>query len=241
MLIKIKAIVLHCLAYNDTTNIVHLYTEEFGRMSYLAKNTHGKKSNIKSAFFQPLSLVEIEADHKGSRQLQRIKEIRCLYTFSGIPFNPVKNAVSLFLAEVLYRSLRESERNPVLFDYLFRSIQFLDICKKGLANFHLVFLIKLTRYLGFSPNMEGQQPRWFFDLQNGVFVSSLPLHNAWLTPEQAEDFARLMRIDFDNMHAFKFERHQRVEILRQILNYYRIHLIEFQTIKSLDVLQEIFD
>lgn len=241
MLIKIKAIVLHCLAYNDTTNIVHLYTEDFGRMSYLARNTHGKRSNIKSAFFQPLSLIEIEADHKGSRELQRIKEIRCLYTFSGIPFNPAKNAVSLFLAEVLYRSLRESERDPVLFDYLFRSIQFLDTCEKGLANFHLVFLIKLTRYLGFSPNMEGQHPLWYFDLQNGVFVSSQPLHNAWLNPEQAKNFTRLMRINFENMHAFKFERHQRVEILRQILNYYRIHLIEFQTIKSLAVLEEIFD
>jgi len=241
MLIKIKAIVLHCLAYSDTTNIVHLYTEEFGRMSYLAAKTHSRKSNLKSAFFMPLSLVEIEADHKGSRSLQRIKEIRCLYNFSGIPYNPVKNAVSLFLAEVLYRSLRETEKNPALFDYLFRSVQFLDLCEKGLANFHLVFLIKLTRYLGFYPNVEEQQPHWYFDLQDGSFTPSRPLHNAWLTPEQAADFALLMRMNFDNMQAFQFERHQRVEILRQMLNYYRMHLTEFPGIKSLGVLQEIYD
>ena len=241
MLIKIRAIVLHSFAHNDTTNIVHMYTDEFGRMSYLARNMHSKRSNLKSAFFQPLSLIEIEADHKGNRQLQRIKDIRCLYTFTGIPFNPAKNAVSLFLAEVLYRSLRETEKNPVLFDYIFRSIQFLDSCEKGLANFHLVFLIKLTRYLGFYPNTEELHPRWYFDLLNGVFVPSRPLHNAWLTPEQAVGFEKLMHINFDNMPAFRFEHHQRVEVLRQILNYYRLHLVEFQTIKSLNVLQEIFD
>lgn len=241
MLIKIKAIVLHCFAYNDTTNIVHLYTEEFGRMSYLAGNTHSKKSNLKRAFFQPLSLVEIEADHKGSRQMQRITDIRSLYAFSGIPFDPDKNAVSLFLAEVLYRALRETEKDAALFDYLFRSIQFLDLCETGLANFHLVFLLKLTRYLGFYPNMEGHHPHWYFDLHDGVYVPSRPLHNAWLTPEQADKFALLMRMNFDNMQAFQFERHQRVEILRQMLNYYRMHLTDFPTIKSLAVLQEIFD
>jgi DNA repair protein RecO (recombination protein O) len=241
MLIKIKAIVLHCLAYSDTTNIVHLYTEEFGRMSYLATKTRSKKSNLKSAFFMPLSLVEIEADHKGSRHIQRIKEIRCLYNFTGIPYDPVKNAVSLFLAEVLYRSLRETEKNPALFDYLLRSIQFLDLCEKGLANFHFVFLIKLTRYLGFYPNVEEQHPHWYFDLQGGAFTPSRPLHNAWLTPEQAADFALLMRMNFDNMQAFLFERRQRVEILRQMLNYYRMHLTDFPSIKSLNVLQELFD
>ncbi|MCK9310943.1 MAG: DNA repair protein RecO, partial [Bacteroidales bacterium] len=145
MLIKIKAIVLHCLAYNDTTNIVHLYTEDFGRMSYLASKPRRKKSNLKNAFFQPLSLVEIEADHQGSHQIQRIKEIRSIYNFSGIPYDPGKNAISLFLAEVLYRSLRETEKNTILFNFLSQSIQFLDLCEKGLANLHLVFLIKLTR------------------------------------------------------------------------------------------------
>ena len=241
MLIKIKAIVLHCLAYNDTTNIVHLYTEDFGRMSYLASKPRRKKSNLKNAFFQPLSLVEIEADHQGSHQIQRIKEIRSIYNFSGIPYDPGKNAISLFLAEVLYRSLRETEKNTILFNFLSQSIQFLDLCEKGLANLHLVFLVKLTRYLGFYPNVEEQQPHWYFDLQGGTFTPTRPLHNAWLTPEQASDFARLMRMNFDNMYAFQFERHQRVEILRQMLNYYRMHLTDFPNIKSLSVLQELYD
>jgi DNA repair protein RecO (recombination protein O) len=241
MLIKAKAIVLHCLSYNDTTNIVHLYTDEFGRVSYLRAKPGSRKSSLKNAFFQPLSLVEIEADHHGNRSMQRMKEIRCLYAFTGIPFDPAKNAIALFLSEVLYRSIRESEKNPSLFDYLYRSIQWLDLCEKGLGNFHLVFLIKLTRYLGFYPNVENQQSHWYFDLQGGCFSPVCPPHNAWLTPAQANDFAKLMRMNFDNMAAFHFDRRERVEILRQMLNYYRMHLTEFPTIKSLSVLQEIFE
>lgn len=210
-------------------------------MSYLAGKTHNRKSSLRGAFFQPLSLVEFEADHHGNRSLQRIREIRCFCPFTGIPSNPVKNALALFIAEVLYRSLRESEKSPALFNYLLRSIQLLDLCETGLANFHLVFLIKLTRYLGFYPNVEEQKPGYYFDLQGGCFVSSRPVHNAWLTPDQAEEFVRLMRINFDNLGAFRFNHQERVEILKQMLNYYRMHLSEFPTIKSLGVLQEIFD
>ena len=240
MLIKVKAIVLHCQSYNDSTNIVHLYTEDFGRISYLVTKLHSKKSSLRSAFFQPLSLVEIEADHHGNRSLQRIKEVRSIFPFTGIPSDAVKNTIALFLAEVLYRSLREAEKNPTMFDYLLRSIQFLDLCDKGLANFHLVFLIKLTRYLGFYPNVEGQLPNWYFDLQGGCFVQMRPFHNAWLSPEQATDFAQLMRMNFDNLAAFRFDHRERVEILNQMMNYYRMHLTEFPTIKSLAVLQEVF-
>lgn len=240
MLVKVRAIVLHCQSYNDSTNIVHLYTEDFGRISYLATKTHSKRSSLRSAFFQPLSLVEIEADHHANRSLQRIKEVRSIFPFTGIPVDPVKNTLALFLAEVLYRSLREAEKNPALFDYLLRSVQLLDLCEKGLANFHLVFLIKLTRYLGFYPNVEGQRPNWYFDLQGGSFVPTRPFHNAWLSPEQAVGFASLMRMSFDNLHAFRFDHRERVEILNQMMNYYRMHLTEFPTIKSLAVLQEVF-
>lgn len=241
MLLRIRAVVLHCQPYNDATNIVHLYTEDFGRMSYVAAKSRNRRSCLKNAFFLPLSLVEIEADHKGSATLQRIKNIRSLHPFSGIPFQPEKNAVSLFLAEVLYRTLRETEKNTPLFGFLFQSVQFLDLCEKGLANFHLVFLIRLTRFLGFYPNVEERRPGWYFDLHGGSFTPIRPLHNAWLNPVEANFFARLLRMNFENMAAFPFERRQRTEILRQILNYYRMHLTDFPSIQSLSVLQELYD
>ncbi|MCK9301533.1 MAG: DNA repair protein RecO [Bacteroidales bacterium] len=239
MLVRSQALVLHQIPYSDAFSVVHLYTREFGRQAYLLTRNH-KNSRLRQSLFQPLSLIEYEADHKGSRELQRIKEARCLYAFTGIPMDPVKNAIALFLSEVLYRALEESDSNEALFEYLVQSVQILDLCKQGTANFHLVFLIKLTRYLGFYPNLDENAPGKYFDLQAGTFCSLRPFHNAWLSPEDAQGFAVLLRINFENMPAFRYDRHQRQRILRQTLDYYRLHLSDFPRIKSLEVLQELF-
>ncbi len=240
MLIKTSAIVLHCQPYGDNTYIVHLYTRDFGRVGYMARLVSGKRTGIRRALLQPLTLVEIQADHKANRQLQQLRDARTLSSVGNVLCDVGRTTVSLFLAEVLYRSIRETERNPNLFEFLSRSIQLLDLCEKGLANFHLVFLIKLTRYLGFYPNLEGQQPGWFFDLYGGEFVPHQPLHNAWLNPVESALFAKLMRITYENMGAYAFNHHERMELLRQMLNYYRMHLTDFPAIKSLDVLEEVF-
>ena len=239
MLVRSQAIVLHQIPYSDAYAVVHLYTKEFGRQPYLLSRNH-KNSRLRQSLFQPLSIIEYEADHKGSRELQRIREARSLYAFSGIPVDPVKNAIALFLSEVLFRALEERESNPALFDYLMQSVQILDLCQQGTANFHLVFLIKLTRYLGFYPNVEDNAPGWYFDLLAGTFCELRPLHDAWLSPEDAQGFAVLLRINFENMPAFRYDRHQRQRILRQTLDYYRLHLSDFPRIKSLEVLQDLF-
>lgn len=240
MLVKSQAIVLHKLRYNDTDSIVCLYSKDFGRVSYLTAN-HRKSKKLSQATIQPLSIIEYEADHKGSRELQRLKETRLLYSFSGIPFNPVKNGISFFLAEVLYRVLNEAEDDGELFGFLVRSIQILDLCDKGTANFHLVFLCKLSLFLGFYPNVSGYHTNWYFDMNAGEFTPVPPPHNAWLSSGDSHIFACLMRCHFDNMDGLSLEHSKRVELLHYLLDYYRLHLSDFPTIKSLDILQECFD
>lgn len=239
MLVRSQALVLHQIPYSDAFSVVHLYTRDFGRQSYLLTRSRRNKK-LRQSLFQPLSIIEYEADHKGSRELQRITEAGSLYAFTGIPMDPAKNAIVLFLSEVLYRTLEERESNPELFEYLIKSVEILDICSEGSANFHLVFLIKLTRYLGFYPNLEEQLPGSYFDLQAGTFCALKPMHNAWLSPEETEIFAELLGTDFENMHTFRCDRHQRQRILRRSLDYYRLHLVDFPKLKSLDVLQALF-
>lgn len=240
MFVKTRAIVLHKIKYSDNDAIVSLYSREFGRISYLVSHKN-KKGKLSQSLLQPLSLIEYEGEHKGSRELQRLREAHCYHPFTDLPLNPLKNAVSLFLSEVLYRVLMEEERNLPLYNYLEQAIMMLDLSDKGTANFHLAFLIHLTRFLGFFPNMEENRPHWYFDLAAGSFCPTRPAHNAWLAPEDAERLALLLRMNFDNLHLFRLERRQRTELLRQILNYYRIHLTEFPEIKSLTILEEMFD
>lgn len=241
MLHKTKGIVLYILPYNDKYIIVNMYTEGFGRNSYMVSNTHGKRSKVSRALLQPLYILEMEVEHLNNRDMQRIKEAKTACTFTQLQCNPYKNAIALFLSEVLYRIIQEREANQPLFDYLYRSIQWLDVVEEGVGNFHLTFLLQLSVYLGIRPNGDSFRNGCFFDLLNGIFTEKMPEHNYYLNKEESVVFERLLRIRFENMALYSFSRQERANILRHIIQYYKIHLSDFPEIKSLSVMQSLFD
>ncbi len=240
MQVKTKGIVLHSVKYSDSASIITIYTEQFGRASYMIYGINKKKSALRPALLQPLSLVEIDIVHQPGKDLQRIKELQMFYTFSGIPVNPVKNAIALFISEVLYRTLKQSEPDENLFLFLENSIQQLDCSDKGIANFHLIFLLKLSRYLGFEPNSDEDSFR-YFDLLNGTFQIEKPLHIHYLTTEDAVDFAAVLHAGYQNMGKLVFSRQKRVKLLEGLIEYYRLHIPDFHGLHSLSVLQNLFD
>jgi DNA repair protein RecO (recombination protein O) len=218
-----------------------MYTEIFGRTSYMISNTHGKRSKVSRALLQPLSILEMEVEHLNNRDLQRIKEAGTACTFTQLQCNPYKNATTLFLSEVLYRVIQEKEANQPLFNYLYRSIRWLDALEEGIGNFHLTFLIQLSAYLGIHPNGNSFRSGYFFDLLNGIFTEKAPEHNYYLNEEDSMVFERLLRIRFENMALYAFSRQERTHILRHIIQYYKLHLSDFPEIKSLAVMQSLFD
>ena len=240
MLIKTSGIVIHSLKYNDNSNIVTTYTTLFGRTTYMVHAVNKKKSKFRAAFLQPLSLIEINVFHHPSKSIQTIKDINIVYPFIGIPYNPVKNSLALFIAEVLYRGLKTSEPDEELFDFIQNSIQALDCCEEGLANFHLVFMMKLCRYLGFSPNREGSILK-YFDLENGVFLAEKPLHKHFLDDELTPFFLKLLSTDYIGMKNIRLNRSIRLQLIESLIDYYKLHIPEFKGLKSLAVLHELFD
>lgn len=241
MLSKTRGIVLHSIPYNDKYAIVYLYTENFGRASYMIGRNGGKKSRVSKALFMPLSILEMEVDHLPKREIQRIKESKVCFPLSEICTDPVKNILALFVAEILYRVVKETEPDPRLFDYLYQSIHLLENTTQGIANYHLVFLLGLLRYLGVFPHIETQQEGYYFDMLNGVFIPKIPMHKHFLNKEESVVFARLLRISYENMSLYSFSRQDRVNIINRILEYYRLHLPEFPEIKSITVMQSLFD
>lgn len=241
MLVKTRGIVLHVIPYNDKYAIVHIYTEVFGRAAYLVSRSRGKKSSVSKALFMPLSVLEMEVEHLNKRDLHRIKEARLCYPQSELFCNPLKNVLTLFLAEVLFRVVKETEPDERLFDYLYQSIQLLEYADQGIANFHLVFLLGLLHYLGIFPNVEAEKEAVYFDMLNGEFVRQIPMHRHYLDQDESRIFARLLRIRFENMSLYSFSRQDRVLIINRIFEYYRLHLPEFPEIKSLSVMQSLFD
>jgi DNA repair protein RecO (recombination protein O) len=241
MLHKTRGIVLYSLPYSDKYRIITLYTEAFGRIAYLTSNAPGRRTRVSRALLLPLSALDLEVDHLNRRDIQRIKEAKPAFIFTQLHTHPVKNAIALFLSEVLYRIIQEKEANRSLFDYLFHSIKWLEIADAGIANFHLAFLLRLSRYLGIQPNGSTYRAGSFFDLQNGVFRSSLPQHPHYLNREDSAVFERLLRMNYENMALYAFSRQERTDIIRHILSYYRLHLNAFPEIKSLAVMQSLFD
>lgn len=242
MLQKTLGVVLHTLKYNDTSLIADIYTEVAGRASFVVKIPRSRKSAVKSVLFQPLALVELEADFRVNASLYKIKEAKSFYPFSTIPYDPYKSAIALFLAEFLYRAVREETENRPLFAYLQHSIIWLDECHDGFANFHLVFLMRLSRFLGLYPNLEDYQKGDYFDMLNACFTPLRPqLHSSYILPEEASRLTKLMRMNYETMHLFGMSRKERTRCLVIMNEYYRLHLPDFPVLKSLEVLKELFD
>lgn len=236
---KTTGIILHSLKHTDSTSILTVYTRGFGRVSYLVHGINKKKSVCRAALLQPLSIVEMDVTHTPGRDIQHIKEMRMEHQFSGIPFDPFKNSLALFLSEVLFRTLRQTEPDESLFLFLENSILQLDCSQTAISNFHLVFLLKMTRYLGFEPNRE--EKGQYFDLMNGVFQQERPLHIHFLLPEVSTDIAWLLATDYSNMHKLQLTRANRNNLLKSLIEYYRLHIPGFQGLHSLPVLQSLFE
>ncbi len=240
MLTKTQAIVLHSLKYGESRLIVDMFTRTFGRQSFIVSIPKTSKGKIKKQFFQPLTLLEIETDIRPKLQLQKLNDVRLLTPFASIPFEPDKLAISLFVAEFLYYALRSEQRNELLYDYLEYSIMWLDGQQANFVNFHIVFLLRLTRFLGFYPNLDDYEDGDYFDLRESEFMRNPPVHRDFLHPEEAQKVQLMMRMDFPTMHLFRMSHNDRNRLLEISIKYYRLHLPDFPEMKSIEVLQALY-
>ena len=241
MLTKTTAIVLHNIKYGDSKMIVDMFTRAHGRMSFVVTVPKSARSKICKQFFQPLSMLSLEYDYRPKEQLQKIKEATILHPYSSLPFDMDKLTVGMFISEFLYHSLYGEQSNEQMFDYISDSLQWFDSSPSPAANFHLVFMMRLSRFLGFYPNLDDYVPGCVFDLRNGCFSSLSPLHSDYLSSAEASLMSLMMRMNYPSMHLFKFTRAQRNRLLDVIVQYYRLHIPGFPDMKSLEVLRNLYD
>ena len=240
MYCKTEGIVLHGIKYGDTGRIVTVYTEAFGRTSFLLQGIHSKRSSGKANLLQPLFLLELEMDYRQGKELQRAREIKFRHPYQSLPFDVVKSSQAIFLAEILYKVLKEEEARPELFEFLSHSFQILDLMREGVANFHLIFLIHLTRYMGFAPNNNYAVNRTIFDMVSGAFSENRPPHPHYLEPGESKILSEIMNISFDEIGQIGLTSVSRNLLLRSIIDYFSLHLGVRLQIKSLQILHDLF-
>ncbi|MFI2741441.1 DNA repair protein RecO [Zhouia sp. PK063] len=238
MLVTTNAIVLSALKFGDTSLIVKCFTQSSGVKSYLLKGVlTSKKGKIKKAYFQPLMQLEIVANHKDKGTLERLTDVKLAYPYETLHTDVVKSTIAMFLAEVLQLAIHEEEINEPLYNFIASHLQWLDHHQK-MANFHLYFLVQLTKYLGFYPD-ENQADLPYFDLQEGEFVPQLTL-NPILVDEKLYYFKKMLTIAVDELTELKMNKELRQQLLQSVLWYYELHLHGFRKPKSLHILSEIF-
>lgn len=239
MLEKTRGIFLHSAKYSETSIIAVIYTESYGRQSFMINGARSKKSTFKSVVFQPLYLLDLEMYYKAGREIHRLKDVRISNPYSTIPFDIRKSSQVIFLAEILYKCLKEEETNPGLYNFIYNSLSFLDLSDKGISNFHIWFLFKLTQFLGFFPSRDNSLISNFFDLQKAQFVSHEPLHNQFTDKHVTILFSRLFEVDQFSLGKLEYSQNDRHLVLEKLLEYYRIHFDNMGEIKSLGILQEV--
>lgn len=239
MLMKTKAIVLSKLKYRDNDLIVKCYTSQRGAVSYLLRGVlKSSKGSSKTAYYQPLSQLEIEESYKPNQSLQFIKDVKLVSVYKSLHTNILKSAIVMFLSEVLSSVLKEEEKNEALYDYLEASLMLLDH-EEQFSNFHLLFLLNLTQHLGFYPDTsDGGGP--YFNLNLGAFELK-PTDHYTISEENLFILKQLLGTNFDALHSVKLNSKQRQSFLNMLLFYYELHLGDFKKPKSLAVFNQVFN
>ncbi len=237
MLVSTSAIVLSARRYQDSDLIVTCYTSDFGRMAYLLKGIlKSRKGKLRPAFFQPFTILEIEGNHKDSRTLQYIREARIKFPMNSLQSDQVKRAIVFFLSEVLYAVLKEEEKREDLYDFIETSAVWFET-HDTYNSFHLVFLLRLTKYLGFYPDIRPEDE--YFDLMEGKSTRTAT-GNYCISGENLDLIKKALGINFDKVKEHRLSTIQKSNLLDMILLYFKVHLDGFKEPKSLSVLNEVF-
>ncbi|MDD7342306.1 MAG: DNA repair protein RecO C-terminal domain-containing protein [Bacteroidales bacterium] len=237
---KLHGIVLGTVRCTDRTSIVRIYTDRRGLMAFVSPQSATAAARMRQAMLMPLSLVEFEATGRPGSDLCRFHDLRRSYPVHDLYCDPVKNALAMFITEVLTHSIQEYEENAALYAYIATSVQLLECLRRGVANFHICFLYGLGRLMGIEPDTRGYRDGYWFDMAGGTFAHTPSAGGRWLPPAEARVAHRLSRMTFANMHRFRFGHADRAAVLEHIIAYYRMHNASLGTLKSLDVLKQVF-
>ncbi|MFO8055327.1 MAG: DNA repair protein RecO [Bacteroidales bacterium] len=236
---KVKGIFLYQIKYTEHSVIAKIYTDKLGIQSFIIRGVGNSKKNKKTGFLQPLTILNLDIYYNPKANIHHIKEMTLAYPQNLKQSDFIKSAITIFINELVYKSIKEQEKNHALFDFLANSIQYLEQAEENIANFHLSFAIQFSGYLGFFPDTTNSSGKGIFDLREGHFSYNEPLHNDFIKDETAFKFKELLNSNYHEASQLVLSRNQRNELLNYILTFYAFHLQGFGTMKSPHILQSI--
>lgn len=241
MLLPTQGIVLRSVKYSETSLICDIYTQSWGLRTYIFNGVRQAKSNIPQLLLRPNALVDLVVYHAPEKEINRVREIRPAYVYTQVPFGVVHGAVATFMVELLQKTLKEHEGNESIFRFILDSFICLDGCTPAqLANFHLLFMVHLTAFLGFAPNVETYTENAFFDYKNGIFATTIPNHLYFFDSLYSQYLVDLACTPLHQSQNLQIPKADRNELIEQLSDFYSFHTPNFEGLQSYKIFQMVF-
>ena len=235
---KTRAIVLKAIRYGDNSLIVKLLTEQNGLQSFMVKGAYNKNAKIRAALFQPLTLLEIVSTESRG-ELGYLKEASIEYAYQDIPINITKNAIVLFLCEMLSKTIQDSQTDLKLFTFIHDTLTHLDMMHGSYADYPLKFAVRLTDFLGFAPNLSDYKQGFIFDLEEGCFRHDGSSSTYVANLHQSEMLYNLCNHDVFDDFCLNITTPERRQLLETVISYYKLHVSGFNDMKSTEILKTV--
>lgn len=236
---KIQGVVLQSIRYGDTSLIVKVFTREYGLRSYMVKGAFNRGASNRAALFQNLHFIQyVEAGKPNKGSLHYLKDVQLSMVYQSIPMVMNKSAILMYISELLSKTLTEEAQNATLYDFVHRSMQWLDLVEDSYANFPLYFTLELTRQLGFYPKAN-HQSGWCFDMMEGSFAHDYPLHPYYLDATDAALLSSLLDLGIDEVCRLPLLVQQRRALLDSLITFMRLHAPVMNDFHSHEVLQTV--
>lgn len=238
MIVSTKAIVFSAIKYSEADLIATCFTQEAGLKTYMLRNIlKSRKGKLKASYFQPLTQLELIANHKDKGNMEYLREAKIYYPYKSLHTNVVKSSLVMFLAEMLKNCIREEEKNNALYEFLENSLIWLDE-NEHIANFHIYFLLKLSNYLGFYPDASNSEMPYFNVLEGNFQAQDTDEY--CLSGTYIEEFKGFFIIEREALSDISLTKKNQQDILNLILNYYQLHIQGYRKPKSLAILTQLF-
>lgn len=239
MLLETIGIVFRTVKYGETSVIADIFTEEKGLHTFIGGGVRSAKARMPYSLFQPMMVVDLVAYFRDDpNAMNRLKELRTAEVWQAIPFDIRRGAIALFMAEICRKSIQEAEENRELFTFLLDNLRWLDSSPHPIANLHLHFLLSLSGFLGFQPQIDFDEAgELFFDLKEGTF-SPVPLpHAQFMEPDTTAQMLALFHAKLEDCHEVALTRAERKLLLHKLLQFYELHVPGFTGANTPDILE----
>lgn len=237
---KLTGIVISVVKHTEKLNVITIYSRERGRLVFLSMRGGGRSAKMRDARLLPMSVVEADYNFRPNVELQKLGAFSLSVVWNDIYFNPVKRDIVFFISEFLTRLLQATMPNMPLWDYLRDSMALLDKMTTHLADFHVVFLSSLLSFVGIQPDVGSYTDGSYFDMRTGSFTQGMPFHKDFIKGAEARFAVTLTKLNFSNMRALKLSKSERRQVINYLLHYYEIHFPGTSSLKSLEILTELY-